>query len=339
MIGLDKVRNNQFFLKDYLSRDINLTVLVFFAIATVLVLQIMLHPMIFSGNNLTSMSYQIPEFGFLALAMMLAMLTGGIDLSIVSNANLSGIIGGLILTGALFGGLSGLSPSLHIFIAIFSILILSTLLGLFNGFLIAKMSVPPIIATLGTMIFYAGIGMAITGGSGIVGFPDAFLALGVEKFLGIPYIFILFIIATIVISYILSKTAFGKKVYLYGENKVATRFSAINNERLILKVYALSGLLAGIASIIMISRVNSAKVGYGDTFLLQSLLVVVLGGVNPYGGRGKVIGVVLAIFILQILQSAFTLWQFTPYAKNLLWGSMLVIVMAVNFFINKRSKQ
>jgi simple sugar transport system permease protein len=147
-----------------------------------------------------------------------------------------------------------------------------------------------------------------------------------------------FIIGAVIMAGILSKTSFGKKIYLYGENNVATRFSAINNEAIIMKVYALSGLLSGIASIIMMSRVNSAKVGYGDTFLLQALLVAVLGGVNPYGGRGKILGVALGIFIMQILQSAFTLWQFTPYAKNLLWGTMLLVVMIVNFILDKRSK-
>ncbi|WML54810.1 ABC transporter permease [Neobacillus sp. PS3-12] len=334
-IGIEKGIKKDFGLKKYFSSDINLTVLVILAIAIIIFLQLSLSPKIFSVNNLTSMAYQIPAFGFLALAMMLSMLTGGIDLSIISNANLSGIFGGFILTGAVFGHHSSLSPNLLIIIAIVAILVISTLLGLINGFLIAKLSVPPIIATLGTMLFYSGIGMAITDGQGIVGFPDGFLNISIGTVSRVPYIFIAFIVITVIVGIILSKTSFGKKVYLYGENNVATRFTAINNESLIIKVYSFCGLLSGIASIIMISSVNSAKVGYGDTFLLQALLVAVLGGVNPNGGRGRVTGVVLGIFILQILQSAFTFWQVTPYAKNLLWGSMLLIVLIVNFIIDK----
>jgi simple sugar transport system permease protein len=95
----------------------------------------------------------------------------------------------------------------------------------------------------------------------------------------------------------------------------------------------ISGLLAGFSSILMISRVNSAKVGYGDTYLLQAILVAVLGGVDPYGGRGKVFGVVMGIIILQALQSAFTLFGFTPYAKRLIWGAMLLVVMIIHFII------
>jgi len=325
-------------IKKQLNKDINLSILVIFTVVIIVALQIMLAPKIFSPRSLTSMSYQIPEFGFIALAMMLAMLTGGIDLSAIANANLSGIIAGYIMVGAVFGAGSGISPSLLIAVTIITTLVLSTFLGLINGFLIAKLSVPPILATLGTMIFYQGVGMALTSGKGVVGFPEAFLEIGVGSVIGIPYVMIMFVVIALVISLILSKTGFGKKVYLYGENNIATRFSAVNNETLIMKVYSICGLLSGIASIIIISRVNSAKVGYGDTFLLQALLVAVLGGVSPSGGRGKVVGVTLAIVILQVLQSAFTLWQFTPYAKKLIWGCMLLIVMVLNYIIEKRSQ-
>ncbi len=330
------VANQVAAIKKQLSKDINLSILIAFTIVIVIGLQVMLAPKIFSENSLRSMSYQMPEFGFIALAMMLSLLTGGIDLSVIANANLSGIIGAFFLTGAVLGADSGIPPGMLIVLSIAVILLTSTFLGFINGFIIAKAAVPPILATLGTMLFYQGVGMAITSGKGVVGFPKEFLAIGAGKIVGVPYIFIAFVVAAAIISVILSKTGLGKKVYLYGENSVATRFSAVNNEALIIKVYSMCGLLSGIASIIIISRVNSAKVGYGDTFVLQALLVGVLGGVSPTGGRGKVIGVTLGIFILQMLQSAFTLWQFTPYAKNLIWGSMLLIVMVVNYVMDKR---
>lgn len=325
--------------KKQLTKDINLTILTFITVILIIGLQIMLAPKIFSARSLTSMSYQIPQFGFIALAMMLSMITGGIDLSVIANANLSGIFAAYILTGVVFGKESGIPVGLLIVIAIVATLIISSLLGLFNGFLIAKISVPPIIATLGTMLFYGGVGMALTSGKGVVGFPDAFLKLGSGKIFKLPYIFIAFVIAAIVLAIVLSKTSFGKKVYLYGENNIATRFSAVNNEVLIMKVYTVCGLLAGFASLIIISSVNSAKVGYGDTFLLQAILVSVLGGVSVTGGRGKVIGIVLGICVLQMLQSSFTLWQFTPYAKNLIWGTMLLVVMVINYVTSKRMQK
>lgn len=325
-------------IKKQLSKDINISIITILTVVIVIGLQIMLSPKIFSARSLTSMSYQIPQFGFIALAMMLSMVTGGIDLSIIANANLSGIFAAYILTGVVFGQNSSLPVGVLIVITIIATLAISSLLGLLNGILIAKVSVPPILATLGTMLFYQGVGMAITSGKGVVGFPDEFLNLGSGKVFNIPNVFITFIIAAIAVAIVLSKTGFGKKVYLYGENNVATRFSAINNEAVIMKVYTICGLLAGVASIIIISSVNSAKVGYGDTFLLQAILVSVLGGVSTSGGRGKVIGVTLGICILQMLQSAFTLWQITPYAKNLIWGSMLLVVMVINYVIYKRNQ-
>ncbi len=106
-----------------------------------------------------------------------------------------------------------------------------------------------------------------------------------------------------------------------------------------MKTYAITGLLAGLSSILMISRFNSAKVGYGDTYLLQAILVSVLGGTDPYGGYAKIGGVVMAIVILQVLQNAFTLFTFTPYAKGLIWGLMLVLVMMINYVTSRRQEQ
>ena len=162
-----------------------------------------------------------------------------------------------------------------------------------------------------------------------------FTDIGIYTIIGIPVIFIIFILFLIMIWFILSFTSYGKKIYLYGENNIASRFSAINNETLIIFVYSIIGLLSGISGLIIISRVNSAKVGYGDAYLLQTLLVCVIGGVDPNGGKGKIIGIFIAILCIQFLGSAFTFWQFSPYTRKLVWGSMLIIIMALNYFNNK----
>ena len=101
----------------------------------------------------------------------------------------------------------------------------------------------------------------------------------------------------------------------------------------------LTGLLAGIAGIIILSRVNSAKVGYGDSYLLQTMIVCVIGGIHPAGGKGKVKGVMIAIILMQIMSSAFTIMSLSPYTKKLIWGFMLVIVLGMNYFIGKFSSK
>ena len=287
----------------------------------------------YSARNLRSMAYQIPEFGLLALGMMLAFIIGGIDLSIVAIANTSGIMAALVLTGVWMPGLSG--PAL-IAAAVATGLTAAVFFGLFNGFLIAKLSASPIIATLGTMTFYSGIGMALTGGKGVTGLPSAFTFFGTAEIFGVPFIFICFVTVAAVLA-LLSHTALGRRVYLYGENPLAARFSAIDIETIGLGIYGVVGLLAGMSGHIIISRVNSAKVGYGDAYQLQALLVCVIGGIHPQGGKGKALGVVCAVILMQMLSSAFTIWQFSPYAKKLIWGSMLTVMLGLEYLSEKRN--
>lgn len=311
--------------------DPHTAVLAVIMIGMFVVLGILLQGQFFSLRNLQSMAYQFPEFGCLALAMTIAMISGGIDLSVIANANLCGIFAAFILTKMVTPESGEAQVFFVIGLAIITALCLSLLCGLFNGFLIAFVGIPAILATLGTMIFYTGIGMAITEGAGVVGFPDQFLFIGAGKIGILPIPLLIFIVAAGLVALVLNKTTFGQSLYLFGANPIASLFSGIHNTSVLIRTYMISGLLAGCSSIIMISRVNSAKVGYGDTYLLQAILVAVLGGVDPYGGRGKVAGVVMGVIILQSLQNAFTLFMFTPYAKRLIWGLMLLLVMVINF--------
>jgi len=318
------------------SIDTYVLILIFAAIVILLVLSLIIGEKFFSSYNFSSMTYQIPEFGFLAIAMALTILTGGINLSIVSTSTLSSILAAYVLTGI---SMNGGNVTITIILAVLVSLSVSTLCGFINGLLIAKASVLPIIATLATMLFYKGVAMAITGGAGVVGFPIEFLDLGLMKIFGIPVVFILFIVVALIIMFILNRTLFGKIIYLYGESKTVSLFSGIKNQILIIKTYMVSGFLCGIAGLIMICRVNSARVGYGETYLFQAILVSLLGGLNPSGGKGKIVGIFLGIFVLQMLQNGFTLLGFAPYIKKLIWGAMLILVMIINFYIEKKRKK
>lgn len=319
-----------------LFKDVNLLILTFTVTGTVLILFFLLGTKYFSATNFQSMAYQIPEFGFISLGMMVCMLTGGIDLSVVSTTLLSAILGALFMNNAVA---AGMEPGTAIFITVILILGVSALCGLFNGLLISKLSILPILVTLTTMILYSGISLAITAGAGVTGFPDGFIRFATEKVAQIPLTFIIFIIAAVIMGIVIGWSKFGRKVYLYGENSTVAMFSGINNHKVIVTTYTISGFLCGIAAIIMMARVNSARVGYGDTYQLQAILVCALGGVNPNGGRGKVLGVVIAIIVLQMLQSGFTLLNFAPYIKSLIWGSVLVAVMMVDYIISTRRQK
>ena len=285
--------------------------------------------------NFQSMASQIPEFGLLALAMMIAMMTGGIDLSVVSITNLTGVIAAIILTKLVSPQMGGGLITLIIILAILAAIISSLVCGLLNGVLIAYVGVPPILATLGTMGLFLGIAIVITEGHGITGFPDEFLFIGSGTIWIIPVPLIIFIACALIVALVLNKTSLGLSIQMLGSNPVASWFAGINNNSILIKTYMMTGLLAGISSVIMISRVNSMRPGYGYAYLLAAILVIVLGGVNPNGGFGTVTGVVIGVIILQLLQSGFNILAFSPFFKKFMWGVILLLVMVVNFIISK----
>lgn len=311
----------------------NKKILVLFGITVLsFIVMSILQPSIFlTLRNFQSLSVQIPDFGLLALAIYICMLTGGIDLSIVATANLSGIIAAYILFNYTNPGLSGMYNNLIIAIAIIVGLLVSIICGLVNGLLVTKAGITPILATLGTMGLYGGLGIIITKGLGITPLPDKFVAIGNGMFLKIPIPLYVFVFVFLLLALILNKTLFGFQTYMIGANPIAARFSGINVNSVLVRVYMTSGLLCGIAAIIMIAKAGSARSGYGAAFLLPAILVAVLGGTDPSGGFGSVTGMILALVLLQILQSGFNILGFSSFFKNVIWGGMLLIVMVLNF--------
>ena len=306
-----------------------------------------------SRTNIQQMAYQLPEFGVLALAMMIAMLSGGIDLSITFASNVAGIVSALVLLALSYGGsvdfknllkgimAEGVAPTAAAAptgIAMLGIVALSVLVavavaglcGLLNGALVARVKIPPILATLGTMKLYEGISLVITRGSPITNFPKAFLFLGSGSLLHIPFPMIVFVLCAVGVALFLRKTPLGFSIYAVGENPTAARFSGLHNERILMKTYLATGLLVGLASVLMIARVDSVKVGYGNSYLLQAVLVVILGGVSYRGGSGTVLGVVAGILILRLIASGFNIIGFSNHFRNVIWGSMLVLVTIMN---------
>ena len=315
-------------LKESLSRDISMVILFGFFLAVCLLMIVSFGTSMFNGTTLASMGFQLSEVAVLAFGMALCMLLGGIDLSIVAIANLSSLVTAMVLTGQFFD-VEKAGSFVTILIAVVVAITISVLCGLLNGVIISKFSVSPIVATLSTMTFYSGIAMGITGGNSIGGYPSAFIKFGNGMFAGIPIVFIVAVIVFVLLILALDHTKLGHEIHYIGENHTASRFTGIDNEKVIMKVYTLSGLMAGIASLIM-ARSDSARCGYGDTYQLQVIMIAVLGGISPSGGKGRLYGVFIATFCMQLMQTAFTLWQFSPYSKKLIWGMMLLVIMLIN---------
>jgi simple sugar transport system permease protein len=280
--------------------------------------------------NFESLTFIAPELGILAMAMMIAMLTGGIDLSIVAIANLAGILAGIYFQAygsPMAGGSLGL-PTLAAGIAI--ALCTGLVAGLLNGLLITKVRVTPILATLGTGQAFTGAAIAITGGPAIVGFPEAWGYLGNGKVVGVPLPLIAFLAAAVLIGLMLTRTAFGVSLLLIGTNAKAALFAGLRRDRIIIYSYALTGILASIAGVILSGRTNAAKSDYGTSYLLQAVLIAVLGGTNPAGGRGSVLGVSVALLALMLLASGLQILRFSNHLTDFVWGAFLLFVIALN---------
>ncbi len=284
------------------------------------------------GDILRSMAYQLPEFGFLTLAMALPMLSGGINLAVVAIANLSGIVMALAFHG-LAGSVAG--DLLPIPLGLLS----GALSGVLIGIVITRLRVTPVLATLCAMLIYSGAGILATGGSAVGNLPAFVPAIAATLILGIPAIAFTLLLCVAVLAYFLTRTAFGFRLRATGLNEAAAQFSGVDTRSIYIAVYALSGALSAVAGLIMLSRFNSARMGYADSYLLATLLAAVLGGVSPSGGRGSVWGLLVAVVLLQMTSSFLNLVGANQYATGVAWGLILLGKLAYDRHWQQRPTQ
>ncbi|MDC7242426.1 MAG: ABC transporter permease, partial [Sphaerochaetaceae bacterium] len=279
--------------------------------------------------NIRGMFVQLPEYGILCFGMMLAMISGGIDLSLVGIANFASIVAATFMIQR--GGTTG-----SIFFAILIALLVGALCGLFNGFLIGYLKIPAMLVTLCGLQLYQGLGLAITKGPALTGLPEAYGNIANGNFLGIPIPFYIFIVVTIIIAFLLRSTVYGHQLEFMGTNEIASKYAGINNLKVTLITYMTSGILGAIGGLLISSHYNSAKSDYGKSYTLLTLLIVVLGGTDPDGGKSNVVGVALAVVLLQLVSSAFNILRISSFMKTFVFGLILVITMLSSAYIDER---
>ncbi|CAD7842598.1 hypothetical protein S1OALGB6SA_658 [Olavius algarvensis spirochete endosymbiont] len=288
------------------------------------------------AHNITNLLAQMPELGLLSLAMMVPMVTAGINLSIISSANLTAVIMALFLKGVFPQGAGGGTTIIIIVGAIALGMIVSIVLGLLNGFLVGYVEVPAVLTTLGTMILYEGITLAITRGFVISSMPEAYLLIGNARILGLPIHMIIFLVVALVMAIIFHRRPYGRHLFFVGSNPTATAYSGVNVRRVLLKTYVISSVLAGIAAVVMLARFNSANARQGSSLLLSTVLICMLGGTDPFGGFGKVLGLVMAMVILQAVTNGLNLLGVRSFATVAIWGAMLVGVIAYRYYQHQK---
>ena len=275
------------------------------------------------------MAFQMPELGILALAMMIPLMSGGLNLAIIATANLSALVMAAILTKIL-----GPESPPHVVAGVIALalaagLVTSLVIGLITGMIVAFLGVHPILVTLGTMIALKGIAVYATSGGVIGGFPTAVLFLGNGTLLGFPVPMILFILCAVLVAVIMTHAPFGVSVRMIGSNEKATRYSGVATEWMLVGVYVVSSVLCWVAAAVMMARFNSARAGYAESYLLITILAAVLGGVDPNGGFGRVLGLFLSLILLQAISTGFNLLGFSPHLTQAIWGATMILAIAI----------
>lgn len=276
-----------------------------------------------TASTFTSVAFQLPELGLLSLAMLMPIISGGFNLAITFTANLSGLAMASVLQS--HGGVdAGVGAFL---LGVAAALATGATVGWLMGTIIAYTGAHPILVSLSTMIFVRGLGEFLTRGGDISGVPGYVQKIGQGTAYGVPVPLLVFAAAVLVWSVVLSRSRLGFATRMIGSNIEATRFSGVPTRRSLTLIYMLSGLMCGLAGIVMLARFNSVRVGHGEAYLLITVLACFLGRVDPFGGFGRVLPVAIALVILQVIASGLNQLGASQHLSTALWGGFLLLIM------------
>jgi ribose transport system permease protein len=266
----------------------------------------------------------------LSIGMTMIILSGGIDLSVGSVLALSGAVAAGLLKNGITLTYWNSVLQFTVFGAIVAGIATGLALGWFNGLMITRFGLPPFVATLGMLSIARGLTMLWTGGFPITNLGEEFRFMGTGYWLGVPMP--VWISAALVIAFVvvMQRTAFGRYLYAIGGNERVARLSGLNINRIKRIVYTLGGGLAGVAGLLLSSRLDSATPNAGFGYELDSIAAVVIGGTSLSGGRGSILGTVLGCLIIGVLNNGLVLLQVSPFWQQVIKGAVILVAVAVD---------
>jgi ribose transport system permease protein len=281
-----------------------------------------------SVRNLVNVIDQLTVLGIMALGMTAVIVIGGIDLS----------VGSVLAVSMMVMGWMANVKGIPMPVAIAAALVVGALCGTFSGLLVTRGNLPPFIATLATMSIARGLANMITDGSQIVGYPDWFSALSIERYFGFLSVTVgLFLVLTIVAGIYMKYRAGGRALYAIGGSSEVARLAGIPVKRVTLAVYAVCGLLAGLAGVVMSTRLDSSQPSGGLGYELDTIAAVVIGGASLSGGIGSIFGTLMGVLTIGVLRNGLNLVGTSPFVQQIVIG--VVIVLAVMVDANKRKSR
>ena len=279
-------------------------------------------------SNLFNVLRQISMYGIASIGMTFVILIAGIDLSIGSIITVVGIVCASFMVNS----------GLPMWSAVILTLVLSTTIGLVNGFMVSTIGMPALIATFATQTIVEGAAYLIGGGTPVFGFDERFKIIGQGYAGPIPVPVIIMVVCFAIGGFILNKTYFGRYFYAVGGNEEAAQLSGIRVKRMKYLVYALSGLFAGLAGIVLLSRTNSGQPTAGLGYEFDVITCVVLGGVSVSGGYGKISNVIAGVMIIGILSNGMVLMNISSYTQMIIKGIILAVAVGFDCLQKRRGK-
>jgi rhamnose transport system permease protein len=292
---------------------------IFILLIIVFVVNLFLSPDLFRIENLFDATLTFTEKSILTLPMALLIISGVIDISIASISAMSGVILGVCYKAGIaigYATLIGLAVGL--------------IAGSLNGLIITKLRMPSIVVTLAMMLFYRGIGYILLGDTAVRDLPERFGLLGgAYSVTFIPIQFLIFIVLAVVFGIVLHRTKFGRLIYIVGNNENTARYSGVHVDRIRLILSAVTGLIAGLSGILLTSRIGSARPDIAQGNEMAVITIVLLGGVYIFGGKGSIIGVVIAALMLGYVHYGLSLLNIQEQVIRIFTGGLLIIALLI----------
>lgn len=308
--------------------------LAFGALILLLVVFSIASPNFFNADNLIGILLATTVNGVLALGVTFVIITGGIDLSIGTVMTLAAVMSGVLIT----------NWHLPIWLGVLGGVATGSLAGVVNGVLIAKLKIPPFIATLGILNVAKGMALVFSGLRPIY-FNDTpvYNELAMSSVVGralgafpIPNLVLVLFVAALVASLVLSKTSLGRYTFALGSNEEATRLSGVNVDAWKIAVYAVSGLFAGIAGVLISARLNSAQPSLGFGYELDAIAAAVIGGTSLSGGEGTILGTVIGAFIISTLTNGLRILSVPQEWQTVITGAIVILAVYLDIIRRRR---
>lgn len=317
----------------------NSQLLLVFIIILICIIATVVNKKFLSLNNIINIFQQIAVLGIVSSGVGMLLVAGEIDISVGNQVSLLGVILAMVIQKVLglpdgkniIPGLAPFAIPLAVIITILS----GAFLGFLNGIFVIKTKAPSFIITLGFSLVYSGIALLLTNGASYMLFGH-FETLGRGKLFNfIPISIFFFLLAIITAFIILKYTKYGRFLYAVGGNREAAYVSGIKTQKIILIAYVIVGILSSIAALILISRVGSALANTGDSYSLDALAAVIVGGIALSGGRGNAISIFLGVILIGLINNSLIIMNVNPFARGLVIGLVMIIAVTSNYLSNK----